>query len=118
MALLKLPRLYLLALAVGAELDFDAAGAQEGRRPAGRGLLGANLVSLDSPRLGELVHVELEVAVASHGVVALVAVVVAAKAAEAAAQVRGGHNLHKAVAVPCDLQTCRRTSREEAKVDV
>lgn len=38
-ALLKLPRLYLLALSVGPEFDFDAAGTQEGRRSAGRVLL-------------------------------------------------------------------------------
>lgn len=106
MTLLKIPQLYLLALPVGAELDFDAGRAQEGRRAAGRVLLRADLVPLDSPRLGELVHVELEQAVASHGVVALVAVVVATQAAEASTQVGGGHDLHEAVAIPGDLQTC------------
>lgn len=110
MALLKLPRLYLLTLPVSAKLDFDAAGAQEGRRPARRRLLGANLVALDSPRLGKFVHVKLELAVTSHGVVALVAVVVAAKAAEASAKVRSGHDLHETVTVPRDLQTCRAES--------
>ena len=35
-ALLKLPGLDLLTLPVSAELDLDAAGAQEGRRPVGR----------------------------------------------------------------------------------
>lgn len=109
--LLKLPRLQLLTLAVGAELDLDGAGAQEGRGPAQRGLLGAHLVSVHAPRLGELVHVELELAVAAHGVVALVAVVVAAEAAEAAAQVRGGHHLHEAVAVPRYLQACGKEGR-------
>lgn len=69
-------------------------------------LLRANLVSVDSPRLGKLVHIKLEQAVTSHGVVALVAVVVATKAAEASAKVGSGHNLHKTVAVPRDLQTC------------
>lgn len=107
MAPLKLPRLNLLALPVGAELDFDAARAEEGRRPARQRLLGANLVPLDSPRLCKLVHVELELPVASHGVVSLVAVVVATKAAEASTQVGSSHNLHETVAVPCDLQTCR-----------
>lgn len=111
MALLKLPRLYLLAFPMSAEFYFDAAGAEEGRGPARRRLLGANLVSLDSPRLGKLVHVELEQAVASHRVVALVPVVVAAKAAEASTQVGGGHDLHETVAIPCDLQTCRRRWR-------
>lgn len=106
MTLLKLPRLYLLTLPVGAELDFDAGRAQEGRRAAGRVVLRADLVPVDSPRLGELVHVELEQAVAAHGVVALVAVVVAAQAAEAPAQVGSGHDLHETVAVPGDLQTC------------
>lgn len=106
MALLKLPQLYLLALPVGAELDLDAARAQEGRWAARRVLLRANLVSLDSPRLGKLVHIKLEQAVTSHGVVALVTVVVAAKAAEAAAKVGGSHNLHETVAVPRYLQTC------------
>lgn len=103
MALLELPRLDLLALTVGTELDLDAAGAQEGGGAAGRGLLGANLVPLHAPRLGELVHVELEVAVAPHGVVALVAVVVATQATEAPPQVGGRHHLHEAVAVPRDL---------------
>lgn len=93
---------------MGAELDFDAAGAQEGRWPARRVLLGANLISLDSPRLGKLVHVEFELPVASHGVVTLVAVVVATKAAQASTQVGGSHNLNKTVTVPGDLQTCRR----------
>lgn len=106
MTLLKLPRLYLLTLPVGTELDFDAAGAQEGGRPTRRVLLGANLVAVDAPRFGKLVHIELEQAVASHGVVALVAIVVATKAAEAPPQVRGGHDLHETVAVPRDLQTC------------
>ncbi len=92
---------------MGAELDFDAARAQEGRWPARRGLLGANLVSLDSPRLCKLVHVELEVAVTSHGVITLVAVVVPAKATEASSQVGSSHNLHKTVTIPRDLQTCR-----------
>lgn len=107
MALLKLPRLYLLALPVGTELDLDAAGAQEGCWAARRGLLGANLVSLNSPRLGKLVHIELELAVTSHGVVTLVAIVVPAEAAEASSQVGSSHDLHKTVAVPRDLQTCR-----------
>lgn len=107
-ALLKLPELDLLTLAVGPELDLDAAVAQEGRGPAGRVLLRTHLVPLHPPRLGELVHVKLEEAVAAHGVVALVAVVVAAEAAEASAQVRRGHHLHETVAVPRDLQTCGR----------
>lgn len=68
---------------MGTELDLYAAGTQEGCRLAWRMLLRANLVSLYPPRLGKLVHVELEVAVASHGVVSFVAVVVATKAAEA-----------------------------------
>lgn len=107
MALLKLPRLQLLALPVGAELDFDAAGTQEGRRPSRWMLLGANLVSLDSPRLCKLVHVELEMAVTSHCVVALVSVVVATEAAEASTQVGSGHDLHETVTIPRDLQTLR-----------
>lgn len=116
--LLELPRLDLLTLSVGAELDFDAAGAQEGRGPAGRMLLGADLVSIDSPRLGKLVHVELELAVASHGVIALVAVVVAAEATESAAQVGGGHDLHETVSVPRDLQTCDGGQFEQVSVQV
>lgn len=104
--LLKLPQLYLLTLAVGPELDFDAAVAQEGRRATGRVLLGANLVPFHPPRLRKLVHIEFEKAVASHGVVAFVAVVVATQAAEASTQVRSGHDLHETVAVPRDLQTC------------
>lgn len=80
--LLKLPRLYLLALPVRPELHFDAARTQEGRRPARRMLLRANLISLDSPRLCKLIHVELELTITSHCVVTLVTVVVAAKAAE------------------------------------
>lgn len=107
-ALLKLPQLYLLTLAVGPELDFDAAVAQEGRRAAGRLLLSANLVPVHPPRLRKLVHVKFEKAVASHCVIAFVAIVVATKAAEASTQVRSGHHFHKTVAVPCDLQTCKR----------
>lgn len=114
--LLKLPQLDLLTLAVGPELDFDAAVAQEGRGPAGRVLLRADLVPLHPPRLRKLVHVELEKAVASHGVVALVAVVVAAEAAEASAQVRSGHHLHETVAVPRDLQTCGRGHRQHRRL--
>lgn len=106
-ALLKLPRLYLLTLPMGAELDFDAAGAQERRRPARRMLLGANLVSINSPRLGKLIHVKLKVAVASHRVIALVAIVVAAKATQASTQVGSSDNLHETVTIPCYLQTCR-----------
>lgn len=117
-ALLKLPRFDLLALPVGAELDFDAAGAQDGRRAAGRVLLRADLVSLDSPRLGKLVHVELELPVTAHGVVALVAVVVPAKAAEASSQVGGGNDLHETVAVPRDLQTCDGGEFEQVSVQV
>lgn len=96
---------------MGAELDLDAAGTQEGRWAARQVLLSADFVSLHSPRLGELVHVELEQAVTSHGVVALVAVVVSAKAAETSAQVGSGHDLHKTVAVPRNLQTCRGRGR-------
>lgn len=92
---------------MGAELDFDAAGTQEGRWAARQVLLRANFISLNSPRLGELIHVKLEQAVTSHGVVALVAVVVSAKAAEASAQVGSGHDLHETVTIPCYLQTCR-----------
>lgn len=106
MALLELPRLDLLTLAVGTELDLDAGRAEKrGRVPKGRSLLAAQLVAIQSPRLGKLVHVELEEAVAAHGVVALVAVVVAAKATEAPPQVGRCHYLHEAVAVPGDLQT-------------
>ena len=109
MTLLKLPRLELLALSVGAELDLDAAGTEEGGGPAGGVLLvGAHLVGLHPPRFGKLVHVELEEAVAAHGVVAPLPVVVAAEAAEAPAQVGRGHHLHEAVAVPRDLQTWGR----------
>lgn len=104
--LLKLPQLYLLTLAVGPQLDFDAAVAQEGRGATGRLPLRANLVPLHPPRLRKLVHVKFEKAVSSHRVIAFVAVVVAAEAAEASTQVRRGHHLHKTVAVPCDLQTC------------
>lgn len=118
MAPLELPGLELLALAVRAELDPHAAGAGEGGgapcAPPLRLLLvgvqvgrGAHLVALGAPRLGELVHVELELPVAAHRVVALVPVVVAAQAAETAAQVGRGHHLHEAVAVPRDLQACR-----------
>lgn len=108
MTLLELPRLDLLTLAMGAEFDLDAAGTQEGGGAAVRRRLGAQLVAVQhAPRLGELVHVELEVAVAAHGVVALVPVVVAAQATEAPAQVGGGHHLHEAVAIPGDLQTCQ-----------
>lgn len=116
--LLKFPRLYLLALTVGPELDFDAAGAQEGRGPARRMLLGANLISFDSPRLGKLVHVELELAVASHGVVALVAVVVTTEATEPSAKMGSSYNLYKTVTIPCDLQTCNGGEFEQVPVQV
>lgn len=71
-------------------------------------MFGANLISLDSPRLCKLVHVKLELAVTAHGIVALVAIVVAAKATEAPTQMRSSYNLHKTVTIPCDLQTCRK----------
>lgn len=105
--LLELPQFYLLTLAMGPELDFDGAVAQEGCRATGRVLLRTNLVSFHPPRLSKLVHVKFEKAVASHGVVTFVAVVVATEAAEASAQVRGGYDLHKTIAVPRDLQTCK-----------
>lgn len=108
MALLELPGLELLTLAVSPELDLDAAGAEEGGGPARRLLLGAHLVALHTPGLGELVHVKLELPVSAHGVVALVAVVVAAESTEATAQVRSRHHLHEAVAVPGDLQSWRK----------
>lgn len=108
---LKLPRFDLLTFPVGSKLHLDAARTEEGRGAAGLVLLGANLIPLHSPRLGELVHVELEVSVASHGVVALVAVVVSAQATEASAQVRSSHNLHETVAIPRDLQACRGQQR-------
>lgn len=107
-ALLELPQLDLLTLAVGPELDLDAAVAQEGGGASGGLLLGADLVPLHPPRLRKLVHVKLEEAVPAHGVVPLVAVVVPAQAAEASTQVRRRHHLHKTVPVPGDLQTCGR----------
>lgn len=118
MALLKLPRLYLLTLSVSTEFDFDAAGAQEGSRSARRVLLRAKLVPLDSPRLGKLVHVKLEMAVASHGVISFVAVVVSAKTAEASTQMGGCHNLYETVAVPGDLKTCDGCEFEQVSVQV
>ena len=107
---LKLPRLELLALAVRAELYPNAGGAQEGGGASGRLVLvgGAHLVALHAPRLSEFVHIELELPVAAHRVIALVPVVVAAQATEAPAQVGRSHNFHKAVAVPRDLQAWGR----------
>lgn len=90
---------------MGPKLDFDTARAQERCWPARWMLLGANLVSINAPRLCKLVHIELELAVTSHGVVTLVPIVVTAKATETAAQVWSGYNLDKAVTIPCDLQT-------------
>lgn len=81
-------------------------------------MFSANFISLDSPRLCKLVHVKLELAIASHGVVALVTVVVAAKATEAPAQMRSSYNLHKTVTVPCDLQTCNGGEFEQVPVEV
>lgn len=78
-------------------------------------MFGANLISLNSPRLCELVHVKLELPVTAHGIVTLVAIVVAAKAAEAPTQMRSSYNLHKTVTIPCDLQTCRKRWRLETK---
>lgn len=114
-ALTKKPRFYLLALPVSPELDFNAAGAQEWSRPARRVMFGANLISLDPPWLCELVHVKLELPVTAYGIVTLVAIVVAAKAAEAPTQMRSSYNLHKTVTIPCDLQTCRKRWRLETK---
>lgn len=105
MALLKLPRLYLLAFPVGPEFDSNTSRAQEGRWPARWMLLGAEFISFNLPRLCELIHVKLELAVASHGVVALVAIVVPTKTAETATQVWGRYNFYKTVTVPRDLQT-------------
>lgn len=106
-ALLKLPWLYFLALPVGTELDLDTAGAKEGGRPASWMLLGTNLVSVNSPRLGKLIHVKLELAIASHCIIALVAVVVATKTTQPSTQVGSSYNLHKTVTIPCYLQACR-----------
>lgn len=96
---------------MSAEFDLDAAGTQEGGRPAGRGLLGANLVPFHSPRLGKLVHVELELPVAPHGVVTLVAVVVSTEATETSSQVGGRDHFNETVTVPRDLQTFRGRRR-------
>lgn len=68
-------------------------------------LLGAKFISLDSPRLCKLIHIKLELAVTSQGVVALVTVVVPTKTAEMSAQVGSRYNLYKTVTIPSDLQT-------------
>lgn len=118
MALLELPGLDLLTLAVGPELDFDAARAEEGRGSSGVVLLGAHLIPLHPPGLGELVHIELELPVSSHGVVPLLPVVVPAQATQTPAEVRGGYHLHETVPIPRDLQTCDGGELEQVSVQV
>lgn len=103
MTLLELPGLELLTLPVSAEPDLYTAGTEvRGGPPEG---LGTNLIPLHSPRLCKLIHHELEEAVAAHGVIPLVSIVVPTEAAETTAQVRSSHHLHEAVPVPRDLQT-------------
>lgn len=103
---------------MGAKFDFDTARAHERRRPARRRLPRANLVSLDSPRLGKIVHIELELAITSHGIITLVAIVVATEATKATAQVGGCYHLHKTVTIPGYLQTCDGGEFEQVSIQV